>query len=54
MTMLLLVVLSLALVDGSVPGAQGAAGPVRVIIETEAGEIEAEIDTVRAARPPPR
>ena len=48
MTMLLLVVLGLALVDGSGPGAQGAPGPVRVIIETEAGEIEAEIDTVRA------
>ena len=48
MTMLLLVVLGLALVDGSGPGAQSAPGPVRVIIETEAGEIEAEIDTVRA------
>jgi peptidyl-prolyl cis-trans isomerase A (cyclophilin A) len=30
------------------PGAQDASKPVRVVIETTAGEIEAEIDTVRA------
>jgi peptidyl-prolyl cis-trans isomerase A (cyclophilin A) len=48
MTMLLLVALGLGLLDGSGPSAQGAAGPVRVIFETAAGEIEAEIDTVRA------
>jgi peptidyl-prolyl cis-trans isomerase A (cyclophilin A) len=43
MSRLLMVVFALAAI-----AVQDAAKPVRVLIETEAGEIEAEIDTVRA------
>jgi peptidyl-prolyl cis-trans isomerase A (cyclophilin A) len=47
MTRLLIALgLFLALLAG--PFAQGPPGPVRVVIQTEAGDIDAEIDTARA------
>lgn len=50
MTTLLVIAALVHWLSGSVPGsaAQEPPKPVRVVIETEAGEIEAEIDTVRA------